>query len=245
MIRGCGAGPAHHLPARCYVRWMATAAPSPVPGLVPQPRRRRAPRVLVAVGVTLVVLGIVALVFGIITFTRTLPLGVLDGSGGPGPDVLAAAEAPGELSIALAADEPVTIWATSVERGAGPRWHVEVRAADGTTQRTHAGVSSTMRSNGMRAVSVADFTPPAAGTYVISVRAQETTSPAGHVLVTEAVPVPTFITRLLTGIGLFFVAAAAGTLGIALGTAGAIWWAISANGDRARSAAPSAPALRQ
>ena len=68
---------------------------------------------------------------------------------------------------------------------------------------------------------------------------------AGHVLVTEAVPVPTFITRLLTGIGLFFVAAAAGTLGIALGTAGAIWWAISANGDRARSAAPSAPAPRQ
>ena len=65
------------------------------------------------------------------------------------------------------------------------------------------------------------------------------------VCVTGLVTVPTFITRLLTGIGLFFVAAAAGTLGIALGTAGAIWWAISANGDRARSAAPSAPALRQ
>ena len=220
---------------------MTTAAPSPVPGLVPPTRRRRAPRILVAVGVMLVVLGIVALVFGITTFTRTLPLGVLDGSGGPGRDVIAATEAPGELSVSLAADEPVTIWATSVERGAGLTWDVEVRSADGRTQRTHAGVSSTMRSGGMRAVSVADFTPPAAGTYVITLRAQETSSPTGHLLVTEALPVPTFVTRLLTGIGLFFVAAALGTLGLALGTAGAIWWAISANGDRRRTAGPHGP----
>lgn len=218
---------------------MTSPAPAPSPGTAPA-ARRRGPRILVGVGVALVVLGLVALVLGIVSFTRTLPLGILDGDGEPGPDTIASAEAPGEISITLAAEEPVTIWATSIDRGQGPSWTVEVRSADGAPQRTTTGVSATTQRAGVRAVSVADFTPSVAGTYLISLEATETMGPIGHLLVTEAVPVPTFATLLLTGIGLVFVAAALGSLGVTLGIAGAVWWIVSANKDR-RSVDPYAP----
>ncbi|NKX93396.1 hypothetical protein HF995_08960 [Sanguibacter hominis ATCC BAA-789] len=220
---------------------MTPAAPSAVPGVAHPARRRRGPRILVAVGIVLAALGVVALVLGIVSFARTLPMGILDGRGEPGSDVIASAEAPGELAITLAAEEPVTIWATSVDRGQGPSWDVEVRSADGTPQRTTTGVTATTQRAGVRAVSVADFTPTVAGTYVISLEATETTASIGRLLVTEAVPVPTFVTRLLTGIGLIFVGIALGVVGIALGVGGAVWWGVTANDDRRRDAAPHGP----
>lgn len=221
---------------------MSTAPGAPAP--VPAPRRTSVtgPVLLTAGGALLLV---VALVVGVLTavgLVRTVDTGVVRADGGPGPAVLAWADAPGATTVDLDAGERYVVHAvaprSSVRGDDGPRLTepVLLQAPSGQVVAADRSPSVTSRSGrgGVVATTVGAFTAPEAGTYRVAV--PPASAPGTWVALTPDQEFGPFFGAIAgTVLGVFVVLGLAG-VGFVMLVGGVVWWVLRVRARRGAAA---------
>lgn len=199
-------------------------APRPLRPPAPAAGRTGAgPVALLVSGAVALVLAVVVAVLGGRLLLSTLPLGVLDAQGRPGPDVVAEAPAPGTAEVTLAADTTYTVLLRSLPRGAGLDGDLAATGPDGTDVRVRrSSISLETTRGGQQARAVAELTTGEAGVHVLVVPAPTDASPAS-VLLVESTGAGALLGGVLGTVASVLAALTLGALGIGLVVGGLIW----------------------
>ena len=224
------------------------ATPPPTaPGAPARPVRPRSTSstgpVLVTVLGLLLLLGALAAGVGTaVTFLGAVGTGVLTSDGGPGPEVLAAAEAPGATTVELTAGQRyavhVVVPTGALRDGQDPTLSEDVLLLTPSGQVVTAdgspGVTSTSRRGGWATASVGAFTAPESGTYQVA--APPADVPGSWVALTpDTAFAPFFASVWGTVLGVLLVIGL-GAAGCAATVGGAVWWVLRAKARRAAAA---------
>jgi hypothetical protein len=223
------------------------SVPQQVPAPAPFARRTSlvGPVVLTVVGVLVLVGAAVATIATVGGFASAVRSDVLTSEGGPGPAVLASADAPGSTSVDLVAGERYAVYLTVPRSSLGDDERpdldeaVLLLAPSGTVVEAAGspGVNMTTGVGGRVAATVGAFTAPETGTYAMAVPSAGV--PDAWVAVTLDKPFAPFFGAIWgTVLGVFVVLGlVAAGFGAIVG--GVVWWVLRA---RARQAARGAGA---
>lgn len=185
----------------------------------------RGPKVLVALGVLTVLLGVAVAVLGTAAFTRNLPAEVLDADGEPGARVLAVVDAGDSVDVDLRAGDH-QVWLVTPRSVHEPDLDDDLRVTgpDGTDVNVRQGWLSGASTRGtVVARAVAGFEAPTDGSYRITAPPLEGVAD-GRLFVTFDDGPTAFVGGILGTIGAVLGGVFLGATGLGLGAAGGIWW---------------------
>ncbi|MBF0815610.1 hypothetical protein E4U02_04220 [Microbacterium paludicola] len=203
--------------------------PPPVAGPFDPPPRPYRPGLrgwgvgLIWTGSVLLVIAIAAATFSLFFFLRTVPFGVLDLSGRPGPEVIASGSLPGEAALDVAEPARYTIWQMSSSSDPDFLSFEDVTVTGPETVRVDpAFVAETSSSGSTVASAVASFQADEAGSYLITVASGADAPEDALFLVTEGGGFGEFFLGLNATILLGFAGIGGGLLGTTLLTIGIV-----------------------
>lgn len=143
----------------------------PVPGR-PRPTRGPLPAVLTIIGGVLLAGAVGLFVMAGLMFTQTVPLGVLDRTGGPGSDALISGEPPMILEVELEAEESYMLYTAAPSGTSTPQLEAvpEVTAPSGETRSMGpAQISSTASMGGTDAVGRYSYRAGESGLHTVEI----------------------------------------------------------------------------
>lgn len=220
----------------------------------PKPASTTGPKILTFSGIAVLLLGIVALIFGITTMVSNLPLNIITAQGQPGSAALAALTMSEEFELSSAGGLSYDLW--EVQQSPTGQFGLEpdtvsVIGPDGNSVAVEpTEVSGSSSVGGFKAQSFASFSAAKAGSYTIVITpgpgysgpstnfsgteglSADSPAPVDAVM-TEGSDFSSFFTGLFTSVGGIIVGVFALLVGGGLTIGGIAWW-INANGRRKR-----------
>ncbi|MDZ5077153.1 hypothetical protein [Nesterenkonia sp. HG001] len=212
----------------------------------PKPTRGPLAMVLIVLGSVLLAGAVGLFVMAALMFTQTVPLGVLDRSGGPGSDAVFSGEPPITVEVQLDAEESYLLYVASPSGSSTPRLAdvPEVTAPSGESRTMGpAQISSTASMGGTDAVGQYSYTAHESGLHTVEIEAFADPGPfaEGESFIVIA-PGGDFV-GLMGGVfgvlGSVFGGIAAGTIGLGLLVAGIIVAVIRRRRRREHAAWPA------
>ena len=229
---------------------------SPIP---PKPASTTGPKILTFSGIAVLLLGIVALIFGITTMVSNLPLNIITAQGSPGSAALTALTVSEEFELSTTGGLSYDLW--EVQQSPTGQFGLEpdtvsVIGPDGNPVAVEpTEVSGSSSVGAFKAQSFASFSAAKAGSYTIvitpgpgysgpstnfsgteglSADGLSADSPAPvDAVITEGSDFSSFFTGVFTSVGGIIVGVFALLVGGGLTIGGIAWW-INANGRRKR-----------